>query len=235
MKINLQNYRQEFDHWIKAFDPFVDHASKSALPQLHSRLEDGIDNKRESFTWELKKPVTTIVAESYDKKEESGSHPIRIDWQFKSVFERCEDTKKKKIWSVKEMCTHFSINDASGGDEIMHFHVDLKNDKQLGPHVHFQFSEEYMEKNVGVRLAVPRFPLATVLPTDCMDFVLSEFFPHRWPQSQSGAHGLKNLREAQRKRLENMAMAVATLWVKNPNRTPVSITQDYHIPDFVVA
>lgn len=235
MIINLQNYRQEFDHWIKAFDPFVDHPFKSALPQLLSTLEDGIDNRRASFRWELKKPVTTIASESYDRREESGSHPVRIDWQFKAQFDLNEYTKRRKVWTVRDMCTHFHVRDASSGDEIMHFHVDLKDGKQLGPHFHFQFSEEYMEKNFGLRLAVPRFPLATVLPTDCMDFVLSEFFPHSWPQSQSGAHGLNNLREAQRKRFENMALAIASLWVKNPNQTPVSITQDYHIPDFVVA
>ncbi|WP_105438961.1 hypothetical protein [Neorhizobium sp. T25_13] len=235
MKINLQNYRQEFDHWIKAFDQFVDHASKPTLNDLKTTLEDGIDNKREAFKWIPRNVVSTIIADSYDRRKPSASDPVYIDWWFEAEFARCEDTRKKKIWLVNSMCTQFNVRNASDNASIMQFHVDLRDGKQLGPHVHLQMAEEYMKRNVGVPLAVPRFPLATVLPTDCMDLVLSEFFPHTWPQSQSGAHGVANLRDAQLRRLKTMASEIVKLWGKQTKQTPVSVVQDCLLPDIELA
>ncbi|GAB1582895.1 hypothetical protein PPNSA23_28380 [Phyllobacterium phragmitis] len=230
----MRNYGNELAHWIRAFEPFVEHAFKPALPRLQAVLERGQDASPEKFEWDLKEPIATIVADSYDKRG-GKSHKVRLYWQFESIFRRGAETRRKNIWTVAKMVTQIQVRDATTDDRLLHFHVDMKNLGQLGPHIHLQLSEEYMADKVGSPIAVPRFPFATVLPTDCLDFVLSEFFPTKWPKSQSEAHGLKILQTAQRKRLTNMAEAIAGLWEKPSKQTPVSITQDYHMPDFEIA
>lgn len=234
MKINLRNYGTELAHWLRAFEPFVEPASQPALSRLKLVLEDGRDNLREKFDWSLKDPIITKIANSYDRRN-NNAHEVRVGWQFESAFERGEHSRKKSIWTVGKMVTHIRVYDAANNEVLLHFHVDMKNSEQLGPHIHLQLSEDYMEKRVGLQIAVPRFPFATILPTDCLDFVLSEFFPIEWPRSQSDAQGLATLQRAQRDRLRDMAEAIAKLWDKPSRQTPVSATQDYHMPDLQIA
>jgi hypothetical protein len=234
MKIDLRTYAKELTYWIDAFRPFVDNASRSALARLQEQLENGRDNLRTSFEWKLAAPIRTKIADRYDGPDKTP-HKIKIGWQFECKFNRLADSKKSYVWTVSDMVTHIRIYSASDDAEILHFHYDLKNNNQLGPHVHMQFSEHYMKSKGRIPIAVPRFPSATMLPTDCLDLVLSEFFPYEWPQAQSGSQGLTTLQAGQRNRLVSMSQALLVQWKASPRKTPIAATQNCVMQDLQIA
>lgn len=232
MKIDLKAYGKELEFWLEAFKPFVDHGSQPALPRLKQQLEDGRDIARPTFPWKLDKPIVTKAADRYDGTGKTP-HRVRIGWQFAATFERGNDPKNRALWMVKEMATHIHVSLSGSGEEILHFHFDLKNKGQLGPHAHMQLSEHFLKNKNRVPVAVPRFPSTAVLPTDCLDLVLAEFFPFEWPRSQSDSRGLNTLQTGQQKRIMEMSQAIAKGWPKS-RMTPISAIQDCFMPDLQI-
>lgn len=234
MKINLKAYANELNFWIEPLKAFIGKESHRTLSDLKEQLENGRDNLRPNFDWKLDKPIVTTVADRYDGHGRSP-HKVTIGWQFESAFQSGEDSKKKGLWTVSKMVTHIRVYNADNGEEILHFHHDLKNQGQLGPYVHMQFSEHYLKEKGRIPIAVPRFPIAAILPTDCFDLVLAEFFPFDWPKSQAGSHGLATLRSSQRNRFIAISDALRKEWDASPKLTPVAATQNCYITDLQIA
>lgn len=234
MKIDLKEYGDELEYWVEAFKPFVDHASWHSLKGICDTLADGRDNRRTVFQWFVRDLIWTKIADRYDGVDKTP-HEIRVGWRFQSTFVLGTDPRRKPIWTVKEMVTQIHVCLAENNGEILRFHYDMKNEGQLGPHVHMQFSEEYMKDNKRIPIAVPRFPSPTMLPTDCLDLVLSEFFPFEWPRSQSDSRGLKILQTRQRARMVMMAQAMINGWAASPRRTPISAMQSSYMPELQIA
>lgn len=233
MKIDLKAYATEFDFWIEAFKPFVEHASQPALSRLKSELEDGRDNRRASFAWKLDKQIMTIAADSYDGPDRSP-HKVKIGWKFEALFQIGTDPKRKSVWTVDKMVTQIRVYSCEDNQEILHFHHDMKNNGQLGPHIHMQFSEDYLKNKGRIPIAVPRFPSIAMLPTDCFDLVLSEFFPFTWPKAQSGIRGLTTLQTRQQQRMLAISQALMQGWVGS-RKTPIAAVQDCYMPDLQIA
>ncbi|MEF3130114.1 hypothetical protein OS035_01380 [Rhizobium sp. 268] len=235
MKIDLRNYATELNHWIAAFSPLIETASHPALSRMKDDLDQGRFNKgRDSFPWLLGKPIWTKPAEHYDGLDKK-THKVKIGWKFYSIFAVDQKAKKTGLWSVERMETHIYVYSVETDEEIIHFHFDLKNKDQLGPHVHMQLSENYLINSKRIPIAVPRFPFSTVLPTDCLDLVLSEFFPETWPKRQSEAEGVNVIRSRQRKRLTEISEALLKKWDASIKQTPVCVTQNYYFPDLQLA
>ncbi|WP_129418229.1 hypothetical protein [Rhizobium leguminosarum] len=234
MRINLRKYATELSYWIDALKPFIGKESHRALSALKDQLENGRDNLRPAFDWKLDRPIVTKEAERYDGPDKTP-HKVKVGWQFESTFESDGQSKKTSLWNIKKMVTHIRIYNADDDSEILHFHHDLKNREQLGPHVHMQFSEHYLKNKGRIPIAVPRFPITAILPTDCFDLVLAEFFPFEWPKSQAGSHGLVTLRSNQRTRLIAITEALQKQWEASPKLTPVSATQNCYMPDLQIA
>lgn len=233
MKIDLREYGTELGFWLEAFKPFVVKESITTLIKLHEQLENGRDNVRPSFPWKLASPIRTIVADRYDGKDRTP-HKVWIGWQFHSVFKRVEEAKRRTIWFVQDMVTQVRVHSADDDSVISHFHFDMKNENQLGPHVHLQISEDYQKEKGRIPIAVPRFPIAPLLPTDCLDLVLNEFFPFQWPQSQLKSQGRTTLRNRQRERLARMSQVIAKRWDDSLN-TPIVASQSWYAPDLRLA
>lgn len=233
MKINLREYAAELAFWLEAFKPFVSRESNPALIRLQEQIENGRDNLRPSFPWKLDASIKTLTADRYDGKDRTP-HKVWIGWQFESEFESGPESRKQFIWTVKKMVTQIRIHSADDDSLISHFHFDMKNEGQLGPHVHMQVSEDFQKQKGRIPMAVPRFPAAPLLPTDCMDLVLSEFFPFEWPASQLKSHGRNALRTRQRDRLVRMSQAVANSWEESLN-TPIVASQGWYVPDLRIA
>jgi hypothetical protein len=234
MKINMHEYAKELEYWIKAFESFVDRASIGALRQTHERLLAGIDRKA-SFGWLSSRPIKLVMATEYDRARGEVEH-VSISWRFKARFSPDpKDRTKRPLWDVHALNTEVEIYGSDAETLLLRFHHDLKDTDQLGPHAHLQISEKFLEARVGMRLAVPRFPAIAILPTDCLDMLLSEFFPHKWPKAQSEAISLGLLRNGQIQRAMRFAEALARDWRENPKRTPVSLLQNCHFPDLRLA
>lgn len=245
MKINLRDYATELRFWLDAFKSFVDRESVNALSNLQGELESGRDNLRSTFPWRLAKPIKTKVADQYDGSNRTP-HRVWVGWQFDSVFECEANTRKNGLWTVQNMVTHVRVHAADDGTLISHFHFDMKGLKknkeggktkskpQLGPHIHLQVSEGHLQNNGRIPLSIPRFPITTLLPTDCLDLVLSEFFPFDWPKSQLESPGRETLRSRQRERLERMSQAIANQ-CKESRNTPIVASQDWYAPDLRLA
>lgn len=234
MKINLREYSTELGYWIDAFSPFIDTPSLPALRNLQIELEDGRDNLRPRFDWKLPVPIVTKVADQYDGPGRSP-HKVKVGWQFTSTFSATDDSKKKHIWLVESMVTHIRVYSQHDNAEILHFHLDLKESNQLGPHVHMQFSEHFLKNKGRIPIALPRFPSAALLPTDCLDFVLCEFFPFEWPKSQSSSRGLMALRQGQQNRFVAMSQALMHQWQASSRKTPIAATQNCKLLDLQIA
>ena len=233
MKISLRDYGTELAFWLEAFKPFVAKDSASALAKIHEQLEDGRDNLRASFPWKLANPIMTIVADRYDGKNRTP-HRVRIGWQFETVFDKGAASKKHAMWTVQKMVTQIRVHSADDNSVASHFHFDMKNGQQLGPHIHLQISEDYQKDKGRIPLAVPRYPIAPLLPTDCLDLVLNEFFPFAWPESQVKSRGSATLRNRQRERLMRISQAVVKRWDESLN-TPIVASQGWYAPDLVIA
>lgn len=230
MRIDLKAYARELEYWLDAFAPFVEHGSQPALPRLKEQLENGRDVARPTFPWKLDKPVMTIAADKYDGVNKTP-HQVRIGWQFTAIFKSAEIQRRNALWTIEKMETHIYVRLCDSGNDILHFHYDLKNKGQLGPHVHMQLSEHFQKNKGLIPIAVPRFPSAAVLPTDCLDLVLAEFFPFKWPQSQKDSRGLSTLQNGQQKRFMAMSQAIAKGW-QGSRKTPIAAIQECFLPDF---
>lgn len=234
MKINIQDYAKELEYWIKAFDPFVDRTSIGTLRETRERLLSGFDRKVK-FAWATARPIKLEVARAYDRAE-GEVDPLQVRWRFMATFAPDPaDKSKRPLWDVLRMNTEVELYRPDPEYLVMRYHHDLKGSGQLGPHTHLQISEDFLDDAVGMRLAVPRFPAAALLPTDCLDLVLSEFFPHRWPKVQSEATSLGLMRQGQIDRVTRLAEELQRDWRKNPKRTPVSLLQNCYFPDLRLA
>lgn len=233
MIIDLHKYGTELRFWAQAFEPFVDPSSRSALRRIFADLENGRENL-DRFPWKLPKPIMSRVTSAYDGTEKAA-HPVYVTWQFHSEFKRIPPAKQR-LWDVLEMVTHIKVMSAENdGAEIIHFHYDMKSEKQLGPHTHLQISEMFLEEKQKVALAVPRFPSAVLLPTDCLDLVLAEFFPNEWPKEQANSAGISALRAGQLRRAESLIKALCNQWDSNPKMTPFAKTQNCFMPSVQLA
>lgn len=235
MIIDLKAYGTELAFWIDAFAPYVDRASATALKQILSDLQRGQD-ETDVFPWNTPKPIKTRVANSYDGQDKAAM-PVFVTWSFNARFSKIAGLgKRPQLWNIDRLETHIKIIVATDDQpEALHFHNDLKNHGQLGPHTHLQIAESFLQQKKQINLAVPRFPTATVLPTDCLDLVLSEFFPHEWPQSQADARGIDQLRTRQRKRIVDFATQLEKHWEHQKKTTPVAVTQDAYLANFQIA
>lgn len=188
-------------------------------------LETGRDNTT-SFIWETKvdEPIETQVATRYDSLTRTPD-PVVISMGFIAKFTRLGG-KKSVDWSVDRLETHITIRGEGKRDPALWFHIDKKNVGQLGPATHLQISEDCCDFLGDLKLGVPRFPFGFVLPTDCLDFILAEFFPADWGKHLAGSHAFGTLRESQLARLHVFASAVREDLNKRKKQTPVGVLQD---------
>jgi hypothetical protein len=233
VKIDLNEYGRELGYWIEGFKPFVDQASHAALDRLKRELEDSRDNRRSAFDWKLAKPVMTIATDRYDGKNKTP-HKVRIGWQFESRISLTDNSRRSPVWTIDRLSTHVRVYSTTDDQIILHYHHDLREKSQLGPQSHMQFSERFRKDKGLIPIAVPRFPSLAVLPTDCLDLALCEFFPFKWPQEQAGVTGLTVLQNRQRNRLLEMAKVVVDAWDKKA-KTPLAVIQDLYKPDLKIA
>lgn len=233
MKIDLAKYLKEVRSVEKAAEQFV---TKDAVNRLHAMadsLETGATNRPETFTWRTEegKPIVTIAADAYDSLEKKQSEPVVLHFDFCGTFRR--GATKKDPWHVVSMVSHIKIfKSGTTEPELLHFHVDKRNEKQLGPGLHLQIAEKYVAAKGGVKLAVPRIPFGYVLPTDCLDFALAEFFPVAWGKAQLEAHDITSVRDGQLARSRAFGEALVAKF-KNfgEKRSPVSVLQNWPIPE----
>ena len=224
MIINLHSYAEELDVFTHALEPFLDGPSHARYNNLVERLKQCRDNtKCENFAWSTQESLTTIRAECYDGRGRR-SEPVTISVGIDGHFTR--DTAAAELWSIDRLITHLSVIRPDDDQPSLQFHIDQKNEGQLGPPIHMQVSERFLGDFHGHRLAVPRFPIVTLLPTDCFDFLLSEFFPHHWSASQAGLWRITFLRQQQKRRICSVARELHAAWRKTPKRTFISFVQD---------
>jgi hypothetical protein len=234
MKISLQEYAKELEYWIKAFEPFVDRTSIGTLRDTRERLLSGFERKAK-FEWATARPIKLDLATAYDRAQ-GEVEPVQVRWRFMAAFAPdLKDKSKRPLWDVLGMNTEVEIYRPDPECLVMRYHHDLKGKDQLGPHTHLQISERFLDDAVGMRLAVPRFPAVALLPTDCLDLVLAEFFPHKWPKAQSEATNLGLMRQGQIERATRLAEELQRNWRKNLKRTPVSLLQNCYFPDLRLA
>jgi hypothetical protein len=234
MKINLHEYVRELEYWIKAFEPYVDRASIGHLRDTHESMSSKM-NKKAEFEWATSRPITLAISTEYDRAE-GQMEPVHVSWRFRACFSPDpEDKSKRPLWDVLRLNTELEVHRQNPEMLLFRFHHDMKDKDQLGPHAHLQVSESFLEEKVGMRLAVPRFPAVALLPTDCLDMVLSEFFPRKWPKEQSGAFNFDTLRRGQIDRAERFAEALRRDWGNRRKRTPVASLQNCYFPDLRLA
>jgi hypothetical protein len=244
MNINLRKYVTEVRYWLGAFDQFIEHASKPALARLLRDLEQGLDNDIDPLPWKAPKAIISKPATKYDGAQKNAER-VYLTWQFHAEFQKRKKEKGPQLWDVRNMVTHIKVvttteqtkarENKCTEREAIHFHYDLKEQNQLGPHSHMQISELFLQREKKVNLAVPRFPTAALLPTDCFDLVLSEFFPHEWPKAQADLTGLTTLQNGQRKRIQSLADKLLKQWDDSPKMTPIAKTQNCYMPDVQLA
>jgi hypothetical protein len=223
MIIDLNRYAAEVRSYFDAAKDFVLPASLPRLDRLLADLETGRDNTR-AFTWQSHEPIETRVATRYDSMTRTPD-PVVVSIGFFAQFTKRSE-KKSQDWDVDRLETHVSVRAEKEKDPALWFHVDKKNPGQLGPAVHLQIDEDCCEFLGGIKLGVPRFPFGFILPTDCLDFVLAEFFPMEWGQHLAGSHAFGTLRENQMARVDAVARAIAEDLMKRKKQTPVGILQD---------
>ena len=232
MLINLDRYCQELDAYVPGFLPFLERRSQGTLQDLVEDLKQSRDHpKCMGFAWSTRNPLHSILADRYDRQS-GTSLPVRIQISFMASFSR--RTRRDRVWRLIRVETQIEVVRPCGPHSLLRFHIDKKNPGQLGPFAHMQFSEDFLQEVIGYGLAVPRFPVCILLPTDCIDFVLSEFFPHRWPQEQTGLFRIRLLRDRQLDRVNQVGIQLRRILDK-PNRTPVSLLQDSAFDDFQLA
>jgi len=234
MKISLHEYVKELEYWIKAFEPYVDRASIGNLWDTKESMSSKMSKKAE-FEWATSRPVKLRISTEYDRAE-GQMVPVHVSWRFRARFSPDpKDKSRRPLWDVLRLNTELEVRREIPETLLLRFHHDMKDKDQLGPHAHLQVSESFLEEKVGMRLAVPRFPAIALLPTDCLDMVLSEFFPHEWPKEQSGAFNFATLRQRQMDRAERFAEALRRDWGDKPKRTPVALLQDCYFPNLRLA
>ncbi|TPL49896.1 hypothetical protein [Mesorhizobium sp. B2-4-6] len=222
MIIDLYKYGAEVAAYVRAAEELVARASRYRLEAILNEFETGRETRR-NFRWGTDS-IRTIDATQYDRRT-GANEPIVATIGFHASF-IAPANRKSSDWMVEEMVTHLKIFRV-GADEhpVMHLHVDKKNAGQLGPELHVQVSEHCTER-LGMKLAVPRIPAGFLLPTDCLDFILSELFWSDWSKAQTSAHNFSAVRNAQLGRASGFAAAIHSAWTKSPRRTPISVLQD---------
>lgn len=224
MIINLHSYAEELDAFIPALQPFLDGPSHARYMNLVERLKQRRDNIRcRHFSWETQEPLTTICTERYDGRDRR-SEPVTVSVGIDAHFTR--DAVSVKLWSIDRLIIHVSVFRPDNDQPSLQFHIDQKNDGQLGPPIHMQVSDKFLGALHGHRLAVPRFPIVPLLPTDCFDFLLSEFFPRDWSENQAGLWRIRFLRQQQKGRICSIARELHAAWRKTPNRTFINFVQN---------
>ena len=224
MLIDLMKFADELDAFGPALDPFLEPLSHRRFLELVEQLKASRDNPRiPAFSWSTPAWLTTISADGYNggrRPAQSAQVQVGID----ARFSRLPDARR--IWNIERLITQVSIARVDQQRPSLSFHIDMKNPNQLGPGVHMQVSDTFLHTAVGHRLSVPRFPITLVLPTDCIDFVLTEFFPNRWNEHLSGMWRIGLLRRHQEKRLRDLVMELWGQWQGSPNSTLIGMIQN---------
>jgi hypothetical protein len=226
MIINLKDYANEAQFILQAAKPFIIAQSINVLDEIKSDLETGRGGGK-AFTWETKRPMKFKEARDYDRRKGTVI-PITVEISFCSQFSPI--SRKGNDWKIDRLETHLKLFRDGNDEPVLHLHIDKKNKDQRGPHLHMQISEECTQR-LGMRIGVPRFPFGFLLPTDCLDFALAEFFQDEWGQTQTGAQGIRLIRDAQKARARNASIKLQAEWDKITNKTPVSILQDCYLGD----
>lgn len=221
MIINLGKYEKEAHNILLAAKPFTVAESNSVLDEIKSALTTGLES-RKGFNWKTKRAIILKPATDYDRRTGTAK-AATIKFNFNAHFS--PPARRQEDWRVDELTTELKVFGDNADNPALHLHVDKKNNSQRGPHAHIQVSEE-CTKRLGMKLAVPRIPFGFLLPTDCLDFVLAEFFPDEWGQAQVGAQGIRLICDAQRQRAINFSRKLEAEWAKHPKKSPVSVLQD---------
>jgi len=220
MIIDLRSYDTEVRALTAAAKPCVDQASKPRLDEMLSQLKTGRDGRMNHFIWQTLKPIVTIPTTRYDKVGREMP-AVTVEFAFYARFERL----RHPDWTITRLETHLAIVSDRAAEPVLKIHFDQANPGQRGPYLHMQVSEQTTEK-LGLRLAVPRFPFAFVLPTDVLDFLMVEFFFDDWWRRQVLAPGMTHVRNAQLQRGKMLCEALLGYCNELRARTPVSLLQN---------
>ncbi|MDJ0449261.1 hypothetical protein [Methylocystis sp. JR02] len=228
MIIDLREYSKEVVGYTRTAKSLVERASQSALEKVALDLETGQDTQ-DHFYWNTPKAIRTIETRDYDRAGQSAP-PVYVEWGFRAEFTRQPAPRRNAKWRIDELTTQFKVWAARDTTRpALVFHIDRKSPGQFGPDFHMQVSEDYTASAGPLHLAVPRFPTHCLLPTDCLDLVLSEFFQQKWLKEQS--EGPINLmRSAQLTRAKLYSEAIAGMWQAKPRSTPISALQNFPLP-----
>lgn len=241
MIIDLKKYATEVGYWFGGFEALVDQAGKAQLASLLSDLGSG--QARKNFRWATPNPIRTVETRRYDRIL-GDMAPLYLRWSFEMRFAQLDKARRKdpQLWSIKHGTTRIEVLEGEDGAReaeqrvALVFHFDLKSDGQLGPYSHFQVSDRFLEASGRLKMSVPRLPSAVILPTDCFDLVLSEFFPEAWRKQQSNLHGLNAIQEAQKRRASSLQSEIQARWNKEGARSsPVLWLQNCSLPDLRLA
>jgi len=242
MIVDLTRYLQEVNAIVLTAEEFVAADSIARLKRLPVDLGFGLESSAPKFKWatDRTRPIKLRPASAYDKRD-GLPPPLLATFGFEASFDKSVTSRAKrarKLARIEGVSTHIKIyRDGQNVEDdaelpVLHLHVDKKDEAQLGPYVHIQVSEKCTER-LGMRLAVPRMPFTSCLPTDCLDFALAEFFPRDWSKAQAGAYNFNLWRDAQLARAVAMAAGVLERFEENKKRSPVSILQDFWLAEDV--
>ena len=222
--LELNQYRKELAIFLDGAEEFVRRRSLSRFKKMLDDLDHTIDSGNPSTYWRARN-IDLVVAKRYDRRE-GKSAPVRVRFGFDIAL--ASHQVKRGYWHLSKCVSHIHVfrEDDDAGEHVTAFHIDLKNPEQLGPEVHIQFAETCSQR-LGLAMGVPRIPFPAVLPTDCLDFALSEFFPHRWGVTQSGMHALSTVRRAQKARIEALWASVQRSCGRRTRLTPIAAMQDW--------
>jgi len=222
--IPLKQYRSEAEVLLLGAQEYIRHASKYRYKKILDDLGTLCESNNETVSWKAWN-IDLETAKCYDRAS-GQSPPVRVRFGFDLAFQLHDP--KAGLWALEKAVTQIQVYiEDSDKPAVSHFHVDLKNPEQLGPLVHVQFSEE-LSKRLGLAMGVPRIPFPIVLPTDCLDFVLSEFFPREWGKQQAGIHAISRVRKGQRRRIEAL-LGAAIEACSGGGRTPVAALQNWKL------
>lgn len=223
MIIDLRSYGGEVAAYVAAAKSFVDRTAWTRLQAMQSDLEYGRDNQ-DDFVWRTSGDIRTRIADRYDGSGKVKP-PIVLTLGFHARFKRL--AAKRTDFQVVTMVTHLLVFPEDNLHQpALHIHVDKKNAGQLGPEMHVQVSEAFTKQASGMPLAIPRLPSGFLLPTDCLDIMLTEIFPDEWPEAQASAHEIQSLRQAQLQRLRRLGAQLEEVWKGKQARTPFSALQN---------
>jgi hypothetical protein len=203
LSIDLKKYLEEVDAMEKLVEPFVETASIERLSKIQTDLRTALKSRRSGFSWRTDKPIRIRPSTAFDSPTKKQA-PTHIKFMFKSEF-HIRGLGRTAKWEICSISSQIALCEDTE-DKII-FHIDMKNEGQLGPVFHFQVHEDFAGK-----LAIPRVPFGFILPTDCLDFALAELHPNEWSLAQFGAWSITKVITGQLGRVTLLAADLLKFW-----------------------